>query len=144
VPFREKSAWISFLVVLGVFGPFFAAVALGRIPTGGMATVHYLLLSVLAVVVLQTLLHVAAALLARGDAGTPKDERERLIELKATSLAYMVLIVGVLGGLFVLLHTPLYGAHPGAPDAALTVLCAVVLADLVKSAATIVHYRLGA
>src|SRR5687767_4069181 len=123
--FREKSAWISFLVMLGVFGPFFGAVLIGRIPTNGMATVHYLLLAVVAAVVLQTALHVAAALLARGEAGTPKDERERLIELKAVNLAYPVLIVGVLGGLFVLIHTPLYGGHPGAPDAALTVLAAV-------------------
>jgi hypothetical protein len=144
MPFREKSAWISFLVVLGVFGPYFGAILTGRLPTSGGITVHYLLLTVVAAVVLQTVLHVIAALLARGDAGTPRDERERLIELKATALAYIVLVTAVLAGLFVLLHTPLYGHHVDAPQVALVVLASVVLADLVKSAATIVHYRLGA
>src|SRR5688572_20625440 len=100
MPFREKSAWISLLTMLGVFGTYFGAILTGRLASYGLATIHYLLLSVAAVVVLQAGLQVAARLLARADAGTPKDERERLIELKAIRAAYVVLILGVMGAIF--------------------------------------------
>ena len=141
MPFREKSAWISLITMLGVFGAYFGAILTGRLASYGLATIHYLLISVAAVAVLQVGLHVAARLLARADAGSPKDERERLIELKAIRVAYVLLILGVLSGVFVVLHTRLLGGPPVGPKLALVVLAAVILADVVKSAATVVQYR---
>jgi hypothetical protein len=144
MPFREKSAWISFVTVLGVFGAYFGALLTGRLAPNGATTVHYLLISVVAVVVLQAALHLAAWLMARADAGSPKDERERWIELKAIRVAYFVLIVAVPAGVFIVLHTRLLGGPPVGSKLALVVLGSVILADVVKSATTIVQYRLDA
>lgn len=141
MPFREKSAWISLVTVLVVFGAYFGAIVTGRVASYGMATMHYLLLSVVAIVLLQAALHVAARLLARADAGTPKDERERLIELKAIRIAYVVLIGGVMSAIFVVMHTRLLGGPPAGPKLSLAVLAAVILADVAKSAATVIQYR---
>ena len=144
MPFREKTAWISFVTMLLVFGAFFGALVTGRLPGFGMATFHYLILSVAAVIALQVALGVVARVLAGADAASPKDERERLIELKATRIAFYVLIAGVLGGNFFAIHTPVFGApHIGAPRVALVTLAAVVLADLVKSASQIIYFRRG-
>lgn len=144
MPFREKVAWISLLTLLGVFGAFFGAILTGRLASRGIETLHYLLISIIAVVVLQVVLRIAAALLARADAGTPKDERERLIELKATRLAFGVLIPALLGGVFAVAHGPLVGLPQfGIPEVGLTVLAAIILAEVVRAAATIAHYRLG-
>jgi hypothetical protein len=144
MPFREKTAWISLVTMLAVFGAFFGSIATGRVPQAGMATFHYAILSVAAVIALQLALGVVARGLAGADAASPKDERERLIELKATRIAFYVLIAGVLGGNFFVIHTPVFGApHVGAPRVALVTLGAVVLADLVKSAAQIAYFRRG-
>ena len=143
MPFREKSAWISLVVMLGVFGVFYGAILTGRLPTGGVVTVQYLLISVAAAAVLQVVLHLVAALLT-ADSGGPQDERERLIELRATRLAYGVLVAGVLVGLFVTIHLPHGIRAVGVPEVALTALGAVIFADIVKSAASIIRYRLGA
>ena len=144
MPFREKTAWISFVTMLAVFGTFFGALVTGRAPSYGVGALHYLILSVIAVIVLQIGLTIAARILAGADAASPKDERERLIELRATRIAFYVLIVGVLGGNFLTLHTLVFGGpHGGGPRLALVTVGAVVLADLVKSAAQIVQFRRG-
>jgi uncharacterized membrane protein YfcA len=144
MPFREKSAWISLLVMLGVFGAYFGAILTGRLPPAGLVTFRYLLMSVAAASLLQVALRVIAAMLARSDARAPKDERERLIELKATEVAFYVLLVAALGGMFVALHTPLFGHPPRLPTMGLVTLAAVILADVARSLAIIVRYRLGA
>jgi hypothetical protein len=141
MPFREKTAWISLVTMLAVFGAFYGSVAAGRV--AGFATVHLLILSVLAVIVLQVVANVVVASLAREDARSPKDERERLIELKATRIAFYVMIVAVFTAIFVLIHTPLMGRHVNAPEMALWVTGGVILADVVKSAAQIVYFRRG-
>ena len=144
MPFREKTAWISLVTMLAVFGTFFGALASGRAPSDGLGALHGLILSVAAVIVLQVALGVTARVLAGADAASPKDERERLIELKATRIAFYVLIAGVIGGNFLTLHTPLFGApHVAGSRLALVTLGAVVLADLVKSAAQIAYFRRG-
>jgi hypothetical protein len=92
--FREKSAWISFVTVLLASAVFVSYAAIfGRY---GYGTLHVFLLSVIALVVLQVVLHVIAAALNPADARTPKDERERLIELKSHRVGYYVLVVAVL------------------------------------------------
>jgi uncharacterized membrane protein len=145
MPFREKSAWISLATMLLVFGGFFGGVASGRLAASGMATVHLLILAVLAVIGLQVVLKLAARGLARGDADAPKDERERLIELKATRIAFHVLVGAVLLAVFLVIHTRVAGGpFPGSPRLGLAMVACIVLADVVRSAAQIVYFRRGA
>jgi hypothetical protein len=145
MPFREKTAWISLVTMLALFGAFYVAVAAGRVPSAGVVTIRYLLLTVGAVIVLQVVANAVAAGLSGGDdPRSPRDERERLIELKATRIAFYVLILGVFTVMFVFIHTPLMGYHPRLPQIGLGTLAAVVLADVVKNAAQIVYFRRGA
>jgi hypothetical protein len=134
--FREKSAWISFLSILGVFIPFFwtSYQRLNGAVDGRTAVSTAFGLLVL-FVVLEIVLHVALALWSPREARTPKDERERLIELRATFIAFHVLVVGALAGVATLHLTR------SAWIIQQVVLLAIVVAELVKFGAEIVLFR---
>ena len=134
--FREKSAWISFLSILGVFIPFFwnsYRQFSGQVdgPTALSVAVWLLV----AFVVLEIVLHAAVAMQAPSDARSPRDERERLIEMRATRVAFQVLVVGALAGVATIHFTRSAWAIQQ------VVLLAIVLAELVKFGGQIVLYR---
>ena len=135
--FREKSAWISFVSIALVFFTYFAKVVF--VPAGRRSgdSFHVFLVLLAALVVLEVVLHVAIALQSPRAARTPKDERERLIDMKATRLAFPVLLVGAFAamgtmhldaGRWVMAHVMLFG---------------VVLAELTRFGAQIVYHRRG-
>ncbi len=136
--FREKSAWISFFCLLVVFTPFFVAsylVVTSRLAHDLAMNVAFALLA--AFVALEVALHLAVALRAPKDARSPKDEREQLIEMRATRVAFPVLVLGALGGA-AMLHV-----SPNAWVMNQVVLLAVVVAELVKFGTQIVLFRRG-
>jgi hypothetical protein len=94
--FREKSTWITFLLLLVVFGFYFVSVAGQMIrpvhPHPNFFVLFFVLL--LIIVVMEVVLHVIAAARAPADAKTPADEREWLIALKAKRPAFFVLMAG--------------------------------------------------
>lgn len=47
-----------------------------------------------ALIAVEVVLHVAIAIQSPGEARTPKDEREKLIDLKASRVAFYVLMIG--------------------------------------------------
>jgi len=102
--FREKSAWISLILIVLVFGPYFGRVALAL---AGKTHVHagtqFALITVF--VLLEIVLHVAVAVRSPREARAARDEREDLIDLRATRTAFYVLLAGVLIAIFTL-HFP--------------------------------------
>jgi hypothetical protein len=133
--FREKSAWITFLTVLLAAAIFVVYAAIeGRY---GHGTLHVFLACVLGMVALQVVLHVIAAALNPAEARTPKDERERLIELRSHRVGYYVLVVAVLS-MFITGHLPL-----GSIDMIYHAFAAVTLSTLSISLTQIVLFRLG-
>ena len=92
--FREKSAWIS-LYCLGLFTILWlthvARVEFVRAPDNPML---WFLGTLVAVIALEVGLHVWVAIRLPREARTPKDERERLIDMKASRVAFYVLLVG--------------------------------------------------
>ena len=134
--FREKSAWISLVLILLVFGPYFWLVA--RSFAGGGVVHHGTQFALIMVfVVLEVVLHVAIAIQSPRDARAPKDEREDLIELKATRTAFYVLFGGALMSIFTM-HFRLTVWMLSQ-----CVLFAIVVAELVKFSSQIVFYRRG-
>ena len=137
--FREKSAWITFVLLLA-FGIYFGDVAVHMLdPTRPHA--NYLLLFVLlvvAIVVLEIITHAVIAFRSPREAQTPIDERERLIELRATRPAFYVLLVGA----FLSVGT----IHMGASTWLLAhcVLFAIWMAELTRYGSQLYHYRRGA
>lgn len=134
--FREKSAWISLVCLLAIFIPFFwnsYRQFTGQVDSSSAITVAFALL--VAFVGLEIVLHLAVFLTAPREARSPRDEREHLIEMRATRIAFQVLIVGALGavGAIHLTRSPWVIQQ--------IVLFAVVLAELVKFAAQVVLFR---
>jgi hypothetical protein len=134
--FREKSSWISLLLIVAVFGPYFWLV--GQSLTGN-AHVHggTQFALILLFVVLEIVLHVAIAVQSPRDARAPKDERETLIDLKATRSAFYVLFGGALLSIFTM-HF-----RVNVWTMSQFVLFAIVVAELVKFASQIVLFRRG-
>jgi uncharacterized membrane protein len=137
--FREKSAWISFISIALVSSLYFSKIAhvlvTGR-GRGGAAPVFLGLVALL--IVLEVALHIAIAMQSPHEARTPKDERERLIEMKATRIAFPVLLVSVFAAIGTL-HLPGSSRFLMA-DA---ILLAIVVGQLTRFGAQIVYHRRG-
>jgi len=99
MPFREKSAWISVLSMSGIYGFYFWSVIRAGHQAGGF---HFgsLLGTIVALVIVQIVLTVAVAVFSPRDAKAPRDERDKLIELRATRVAYAGLATAVLCACF--------------------------------------------
>ena len=137
ISYREKSAWIFLVSTVLVSGFFFLHVPWTLRPESSPALMHGLLYCVVAWLVIQLVAHLIVARLAPDDATAPKDERERLIELKAMRIARPVYIVAPLLAVSML--------HIGAtgPAVGYGVMFALVLGELVNYSARIVYHRRG-
>ncbi len=134
--FREKSAWISFVSILLVSAIYFTGVAATVFgDADGRGAFHWFLAMVIGLVVLEVVLHLLVAVKSPHDARTPKDERERLIELKAKATAFPVLVGGALCAIGTL-HLRVSAGTTGN-----AVLLAIVIAELVRFGAEIVDHR---
>src|SRR5271167_4031409 len=94
MPFREKSAWISLVSMSGIYGLYFWSVIHAR-PQSGHVHFGSLLGTIIALVVVQVVLTIGVAIAAPKEAQAPRDEREKLIDLKATRVAYAGLASGI-------------------------------------------------
>jgi hypothetical protein len=136
--FREKSAWISFVLIFCAGSIYFAHVIGALITHTGYGRLVWLFVAlVIGLVLLEVVLHTAIAVQAPGEARSPKDERERLIGMKATHIAFPVLLVGALCA-----NLPMHFGG-GRWEMSQAILFAVVVAELVRFGAQIVYYRRG-
>jgi hypothetical protein len=138
--FREKSAWIT-LITLVVLTLFFLTHLpppwwLDANPNGFMF--HVFTIGVIAFVVIELVAHGIVALRAPHEARAPHDERERLIALKARSIAARTYAILSLGSAFVVLHL-------GASAAGMLyfVFLSFIVSQIVNYAARVVYYRRG-
>ena len=129
--FREKSAWISMLSMCGIYGFYFWSVFMHRSNFG-------LLETIVALVVMQVVLTVAVAIFSPKEAKAPRDEREKLIELKSMRVAYAGLATSVALACF-------FGAfQPPIVFNTNALLFILVTAEVLRSGCQIVQYRRGA
>jgi hypothetical protein len=137
--FREKSAWISLIIHIVIFGGYFLSLAdawdhPGRGPLG----VGLLIGAVVLLVLNSIALNAAVALWSPKEAEAPADERERLINLKAERIASYVL-----SGNVILLIGALLVNWDGFLVANL-LLAAMVISEVTKAVAQIVYFRADA
>lgn len=135
--FREISAWITVVSVPVCFGVYFGSLAIGLVHAPSYGAVHLLLACVVALIGLQAGMHALAARLTPAADRATADEREALIQMRAQSIGYYVLVAGVLAL-----------AIPGHLDVSKIDLLNFALLDLVVaafvvSAAQIVMLRRG-
>ncbi len=92
VSFQEKSLWLMFVSLVGVFGFYFVTV----LPADAANVMpHQVVLFTAAVVMLVIMQVVGHIVIAIVDRNTETDERDRLIGLKGTRNAAYVLATGV-------------------------------------------------
>jgi len=87
---------------------------------------------------LQTVLTVGVAIVAPREATAPRDERDRLIDLKATRVAYAVLAGSVACACF------FGGFKPPVIFNANALLFVLVVAEIIRSGCQIIQYRRSA
>jgi hypothetical protein len=133
--FREKSAWITLVTVLGCFGVYFGARVSGALH--GFRLLHLFIWCLIALVVLQFGLSAIAARTTPRDGRAPRDEREALIVMRSQSIGYHVLMV-----LVITLGIPVHTGF-GVFDVMNFALLDVVLAVAVTAIAQIVMFRRG-
>ena len=135
--FREKTAWISLVSTSGIYAFYFWSVVRSR---GGAGDFRFggLLTTIIALVIVQTVLIVAVAISAPKEAQAPRDERDRLIDLRATRFAYAALATSVACACF-------FGAfNPPIIFNTNALLLVLVVAEILRSGCQVVQYRRGA
>jgi hypothetical protein len=134
--FREKTAWITLLSMTGIYGFYFWSVM--HAPPGQRGF-HFggLLMTVVALVAVQIVLTKAGAIVSPRDANTPRDERDRLIELRSARVAYAGLATGIALACF-------FGAFdPPIVFNVNALLFILVTAEILRCTCQIVQYRRG-
>lgn len=136
MPFREKSAWISLVTTAGVYAYYFWNVLQTR-GESGAGLLGLLIGCIVILIVLQVIFHIAWAIRTPRDTMTPQDERERLIALKSTNIAFYI----VAGGAVIAAAGLLFDGNAFAM--ANLLLLALVAGEVAKYASQIVFFRRG-
>ena len=132
--FREKSAWITLVSVLLCF----CALAVGWFGRSDMPILHYSLLSVAALVVLQLVLQAVTAFTNFREARAPRDEREQMIANRSRAVGYFVLMIWMIG-IVAAVHSPEVRTY----EVLLIACLGIVVASAVVALMQIVEFRRG-
>ena len=138
--FREKRAWVTLIALIFVLILFWLHIPPTQMlaPPQSMWVLHVLMLMIATFITIEIIAYVVMRIRSPLDARSPKDEREHLIELKSTAVAFYVFAILSLGGIFVTLHA---GANE--MGIGFVVLLAFVIAEIVNYAMRIRYYRRG-
>ena len=137
--FKEKSVLGSLIFTVIVFGYYFTrAFGLINNTESGLADSAVLFIGVvILIIILEIILHTILAIVHRKESIQTNDERDNLIELKATRISYYILIFGILTAgislLFVL--TPLLLAN--------IILFFFIIAEITGFSMQLYYYRKG-
>lgn len=151
--FSEKSAWISFVSTIGIFGYYFIKViALGGLPAeeASEAALSLLFQAIVLSVIVESVFHTMLAATNRRAAEMGADERDRVIQWKANQLGYSILVTGVMiviGRLIIVevepsfadenssLNVPMLTAH--------ILMFSFILSEVARFGSQIFYYRRG-
>ena len=137
--YREKSAWIALLLDVGLYG-YYAWHLVGAIQRGETETFEYysLLSTLIVILIIATIvLEAIVAGASPKEANAPADERERMISLKASNVAYYVVAIAALmtAGAIAYDQPAFYTVN--------FLFLAVVVADVMRYATMIIYFRRG-
>lgn len=134
MPYREKSAWISFWTTLVVYGAYFTLFAQSALAGRPFGIGPAFTATIVILIVLQIVLHVAAAIQAPSEARIAEDERERQIHLRAIAGAFYVFQVAVMAAAVTVYFFDKIAL-------ANAVLAALAVSELARLGGIIVGYR---
>jgi hypothetical protein len=139
ISFRETNAWISLVSLIVVFGAYFSYIGM---VLAGIARNRFALFFVMVAVfiVAEVVLQLVITTQSPREARTPKDEREQLIDLKATRTAFYVLLISAFGSIGTA-HVRLRDPGDRLWLMMQAILFSIVFAEAAKFARQIVLYR---
>ena len=138
--FREKRAWATLITLIAVLVLFWFHIPPDRMlaPPQDWWVLHVLMLMIATFITLEIITYIVMRIRSPRDARTPKDERERLIELKSIAIAFYVFAIVSLTSIFLTLHLNANEVGIG-----MVVLLSFVIAEIVNYAMRIYYYRRG-
>lgn len=138
MPFREKTAWLSLIPTVTIWGAYFW-VLWPDLSDGSLrpSTVGLFIGGVVLLTIVQMVLAICLAIASRKDAEAPMDEREQLIDLRGARAGFWALngAVFCVSALWLLKVSPLVMANG--------ILAAMVVGEVVRSGWIIIGYRRG-
>lgn len=136
---REKTTWLSLALFLFFFGSYYSfafRTVLGNETSTDMLPVYFIITAVF-VAIIQMLLHLIRSIAFNREPGKGEDERERLVELKATRMSYYVLVFGILVAI-------LSNVSEASPLKTINILVFFfILAQIVGFSVQLFYYRRG-
>ncbi len=134
--FEEKSIWISLLTISLIFGYYFVRIVqmVSQDDINVTQSIVLLISVIVMVIIVEVVFHIIIALKDRPEA---LDERDRMIELKATRNAYFVLVFGIflpMAGIAAQVR-PFIVAH--------VIMFIFVLSEITKFLTQLFYYRRG-
>ena len=108
MPLREKTAWITVITILVCLGVYVGALSFGLVTSRTWASFHLGIICIVALVVLQVALNIAAAVLSPKDSRGPRDERDLMIHARSHVVGYYVLMIGM-AAVLISTHIPVHG-----------------------------------
>lgn len=150
--FKEKSAWISLLSTVLIFGYyFFQLLGLGNLPSDEVkqAVATLAVKTVVLIAVVEAVFHAMLAATNRKAAEMGADERDNLIALKANNYGYTVLVIGVifgLGHMVIVEFNPQFTSESSLQIPMLKshiLLFSLILSEVVRFAGQVLLYRRG-
>lgn len=134
--FQEKSIWISLATISLIFGYYFIRIfqMIAGNEIDAIQSIVILITLIVLVIIVEIVFHIIIALRTKPEA---KDERDRLIELKATRNAYFLLVFGIfisIGSIAASVQ-PFIVAH--------VIMFFFILSEIAKFLTQLVYYRKG-
>jgi hypothetical protein len=137
--FREKIHWASFLALAAAFGWYFVTYPWEIVETAaGVGAVAGMLVPVTIIIVAVMSLSAGYfAIRTPNEAHLKEDERERIIHIRGTHLAYYPLVLGVWANMIAMFYRLSVAEHLN------LLIATVVTAELVRVGSQLYFYRRG-
>ena len=97
--FKEKSIWVSLVTTVFIFSYYFISLqSLADLPVNETKQIagELLLKAIIMMIIVEIIFHIIIAIFNPDDAQQKADERDKLYQLKANSIGYAFLILGVM------------------------------------------------
>lgn len=137
--FREKIHWASFLALAVAFGWYFLTYPWEIVGTpAGVGAVAGMLVPVTIIIIAVMALTTAYfAIRTPKEVNIKEDERERIIHIRGTHLAYYPLVLGVWANMIAMFYRLSVGEHLN------LLIATVVVAELARVGSQLYFYRRG-
>ena len=135
--FREKTAWIGMVALLGLIAWYFWPFVHAGQHGGGFSFLR-LAIAAAVIMIMQTVVRMVVTAFTSKKERTPPDEREKMIETKSKRFAYAVLAWAVRCACFFGVFNPMMVFSPN------TLLFFLLISEVVGIGYQIVHLRRGA